>query len=82
MDAVFASVPVASGAMAALSVKVAVPLTSRSTLAPIEPEPDAGQEDPAEAEQVQVTPESDAGGVSETVAAVTAEGPPLPATIV
>ena len=66
----------------AVAVKVAVPPTSRLTGALMFPEPLAGQLDPAEAAQVQVTPESCAGMLSVTVAPVTALGPALLATIV
>ena len=75
MEAVFASVPVAPGETVPVRLNVAVPLTRRSTFAAIAPAPDAGHDEPADATQDQFTPESAAGGVSETVAPVTAEGP-------
>jgi hypothetical protein len=66
----------------AVAVKVAVPPDSRLTLALRFPLPDAGQLDPADAAQVQVTPLTCAGKLSVTVAPVTALGPPLLTTIV
>jgi hypothetical protein len=80
--AVFTRDPVALDEMAPVTVKVAVPLVSNVTGALIDPEPDAGHEDPAEATQVHVTLLSEAGMVSVTVAAVTVEGPAFEATIV
>ena len=80
--AVFASVPVAPGTIVPVSVKVAVPPTSRSTVAAMLPLPEAGQAEPAEAVQVQVAPVTVAGSVSATAAAVTAAGPAFDATIV
>ena len=80
--AVLAREPVALAEMLPVTVNVAVPLVSRVTEALMEPEPDAGQDEPAEAAQVHVTPESEAGIVSATVAAVIVEGPALVATIV
>jgi hypothetical protein len=82
IDAVLASEPVALGAMVPVTVKVAVPLESKVTDALMEPEPDTGQEDPEDAEQVHVAPVSDAGMASVTVAAVMVEGPAFEATTV
>ena len=72
----------ADGLTVPVSVKVAVPSTRRFTLASMAPVPEAGHEEPAEAAQVQVTPVRSGGGVSVTVAPVTALGPALPTTIV
>jgi hypothetical protein len=60
----------------AVTVNVAVPPESRFT-AEVEmlPEPEAGQDEPAEAEQVQLTPVSPDGRLSVTVAPTTSEGP-------
>src|SRR5882762_4337159 len=66
----------------AVAVKVAVPPASRLTAALILPLPLAGQLDPADAAHVHVTPLSWAGKLSVTVAAATALGPALLATIV
>ena len=64
-------------------VKVAVPPASRFTLeVEMSPVPEAGQDEPSEAEQVQVTPDSFVGKVSATVAPLTSEGPLLVTTIV
>ena len=65
-----------------VAVNVAVPPLSRFTLAAMFPEPLAGQLDPTDAAQVHVTLLSCAGKLSVTVAAVTALGPALLATIV
>src|SRR5437667_55077 len=65
-----------------VAVNVAVPALSRFTLADRLPLPLAGQLEPAEAAQVQVTALSCAGNTSVTVAATTAFGPALLATIV
>ncbi len=80
MVAVLVSVPVP--VTVAVTVKVAVPPLSRSTLALMSPAPLAGQAEPPLALQVQVAPVSCAGSTSVTVAAVTALGPLLVATIV
>ncbi len=66
----------------AVTVKVADPPESRLTAAEMSPLPDAGQLEPALAAQVQLMAERLAGKMSVTVAAVTAEGPALLATIV
>ena len=71
----FSSVPVAAGSTVARIVKVAVPPARRSTVTSIPPVPAAGQRDPGEAVQVQVTPVSAAGTGSTTRAPVTALGP-------
>ena len=80
--AVLTRFPVAEALIVPVTVNVAVPPTGRSTEALMLPLPLAGQVAPPLAEQVQVTPESAAGIVSVTVAAVTADGPLLPTTIV
>ena len=80
--AVLASDPVAVAEMAPVTVNVAAPPETKVTEALIEPEPEAGHDEPAEAEHVQVTPLSEAGIVSVTVAALIVEGPALEATIV
>ena len=80
--AVLTSEPVAAAETAPLTVKVAVPETSRLTLALMLPLPDAGQLEPALAAQVHVTPVKVAGKVSVTVAAVITDGPAFDATIV
>src|SRR5262245_1187898 len=83
MTAVFASVPVALTATVPVAVKVAVPAGSSVTAVAMDPAPEGtAQLDPADAAQVQVTPESAAGKVSVTVAAVAVLGPALLATIV
>src|SRR5919198_1251548 len=79
-DAVFVIVPVP--VTVAVAVNVAVPPLRRFTLAFRLPLPDAGQLDPADAAQVQVTPFTCAGKLSVTVAPVTALGPALLTTIV
>jgi len=66
----------------AVTVKVALPPLSRSTLAARFPLPLAGQTDPPLAAQVQVADDNWAGNTSVTVAPVTAVGPALLATIV
>src|ERR687887_1019937 len=66
----------------AVAVKVAVPPDSRLTEADRLPEPLAGQLEPADATQVQVTPETSGGKLSVTVAPTTPLGPALLATIV
>src|SRR5712691_7337049 len=80
-DAVFVIVP-EPAVTVPVAVNVAVPPLSRSTEAARLPAPLAGQLEPAEAAQVQVTPASCAGKTSLTVAATTALGPALLATIV
>ncbi len=66
----------------AVTVKVAAPPLSRSTLALRSPVPLAGHTEPALALQVQVAALSCAGMTSVTVAPVTAEGPALLTTTV
>ena len=66
----------------AVTVNVAVPPLSRSTLSARFPEPLAAQLEPALATQVQLALESEAGKLSVTVAPVTALGPAFDATIV
>ena len=80
--AVLTSEPVAVDEMVADTVNVAVPETARLTDALMLPLPEAGQVDPAVAAHVQVTDESVAANVSETVAPTIAEGPAFEATIV
>src|SRR5258708_7022607 len=82
MVAVLLMVPLAPPATVALTVKVAVPPLSRLTAAAMLPLPLAGQLEPAEAAQVQAPKVRFAGAVSVTVAAVTALGPLLVATMV
>jgi hypothetical protein len=81
-DAVLDNVPVAVETIVALTVKVTVPPASTFAVAEMLPDPDAGQLDPAEAAQVHVTPDSDGGIVSVTVAPVIADGPAFEVTIV
>jgi len=78
--AVFVIVP--APLAVAVTVNVAVPPLSRLTLAPMFPLPAAGQLEPPDAAQVQVTELSCAGNTSLTVAPTTALGPALLATIV
>ena len=80
--AVFDRVPVAAAEIVPVTVKVAVPLGARVTEELIEPEPEPGHDEPADAEHVHVTPVRAAGMVSVTVAAVIVEGPAFEATIV
>ena len=80
--AVLVMVPVAEALTVAEMENVAVPPGTSVTDADTLPLPDAGQEDPALAEQVQVAPESAAGTMSPTVAPVTVEGPGFEATTV
>ena len=81
--AVFDKVPVAVAATVADTVNVAAPPAASVTEALIAPAPDEGQLEPAPvAAQVHVTPVSDAGNVSLTLAPVTVDGPLLVATIV
>jgi hypothetical protein len=82
MLAVLANEPVALGEIRPVTVNVAVPPDNNVTDALIEPEPDAGHDEPADAAQVHVTPLSAAGIVSVTVAAVIVDGPPFEETIV
>ena len=72
--AVFTNVPVADALTAPVTVNVADPLGCNDTEALIEPDPDAGHDDPAEAVQVHVTPLNAAGIVSATVAPVSSPG--------
>jgi hypothetical protein len=82
MLAVLATDPVALAEMVPVTVNVAVPPVSSVTEALIDPEPDAGHVEPDEATQVHVTPLSDAGIVSVTVAAVIVDGPAFEAATV
>ena len=82
MLAVLASDPVALAEIVPVTVNVAVPPLNRVTDALMEPAPDAGHDEPADAVHVHVTPLSAAGIVSVTVAAVIVDGPALEATIV
>ena len=82
MVAVLTSEPVAAAETVPLTVKVAVPETSRLTLELMLPLPDAGQLDPALAVHVHVTPVKLAGKVSVTVAPTITDGPAFDATIV
>ena len=65
-----------------LTVNVTVPPTGRFTESLMLPLPLAGHVPPVAPVHVQVTPLNAAGMLSTTVAAVTAEGPVLVATIV
>jgi methyl coenzyme M reductase subunit C len=80
--AVFAREPVAVDEIVAVSVNVAVPLGSRSTVVLMLPLPEAGQVDPAEATHVHVAPDNVPGNVSVMVVASAADGPAFDATIV
>jgi hypothetical protein len=80
--AVLVKLPVAVVEMVAFTVNVAVPPGARLTDALMFPLPEAGHVEPALAAHVQVTADSVAGSVSETVAPVTIDGPALAATIV
>jgi len=80
--AVLESVPVDVGTTVTLTVNVAVPPDRTLMLAEMLPDPDAGHDDPADAVHVHVTPVSDAGIVSVTVAPVIADGPAFDTTIV
>jgi hypothetical protein len=80
--AVFDNVPVAVEMTVALTENVVVPPARRLTEAEMLPEPDAGQLEPTDAEQVHVAPDKLAGNVSVTVALVMADGPAFDVTIV
>src|SRR5262245_48355983 len=82
MAAVLLMLPAAAREAVVFTVKVAVPVASRLTMALMFPVPLAGQVDPAEAVQVQVTLVRSAGKVSVTAAPITGLGPALPATMV
>src|SRR5438445_715933 len=82
MVAVLALGPLALSPTRRSSVLVAVPPLTRLTEAERLPLPLAGQLDPAEAAQVQAPTVRLAGAVSVTVAALTALGPLLVATMV
>ncbi len=82
MPAELISVPVAAGSSVPTMTNVAVPLTSRSTLALMLPAPLAGQLEPLEAAHVHVASLRADGTVSVTVAPVTADGPRLEAVMV
>jgi hypothetical protein len=80
--AVFESVPVISPDRVAVIVKVAVPLTGRSTVVPTLPAPFAAPHcPPADATQLQEAFVSAAGKLSVTGAPITALGPLLVTTI-
>ena len=84
-EAVLTNAPAPSeldGDTVPLIANVAVPLGSSVMLVEMAPEPEARQEEPADAAQVQVTPVKLAGGVSVNVALVTVDGPALVTTIV
>src|SRR4051812_4962599 len=80
--AVLVNEPVAEAEIVPVSVKVAVPPDSKEIEAPIEPEPEAGQDDPADAVHVHVAPVIAPGTVSVTVAPGTTDGPEFETTIV
>ena len=80
--AVLANEPVAPGATVPMTVKVAVALTGRSTVALMLPVPDAGHTAPPVVVQVHVAPVSATGNVSATLDAGAADGPALEATMV
>ena len=69
--------PVALGSNVPMTLKVALPPTSKSMVVLRSPDPLVGQDDPAEALQVHETPVSVAGNVSVTVAPATSFGPLL-----
>jgi hypothetical protein len=74
--------PVLVTATVPLAVKVAEPLGKRVTVVLMLPLPLAEQDEPPEAEHVQLTPVTDAGNVSVTVALVASLGPVLETTMV
>jgi hypothetical protein len=80
--AVLVIVPSAAAATVAATVYVTLAPTGRLTVSLIDPLPDAAQLAPPVAEQVHVGDVNDAGMVSTTVAATTAEGPAFEAVIV
>jgi hypothetical protein len=80
--AVLASVPVADGAIDPVTTNVTDAPTGRLTLELTLPLPPAGHVPPPAPEHVHVTPLKAAGIESATVAADTADGPALEATIV
>ena len=80
--AALTSVPVAAADSVAVSVYVALAPAGRLTVSAMLPLPDAVHVPPPAPAHVQLTPESEAGSVSATVAPVTALGPALLATIV
>ena len=80
--AVLTSVPVADGEIDAATTNVTEAPTGRPTLALMLPLPAAGHAPPLEPEHVHVTLLKAAGIASATVAADTAEGPALAATMV
>ena len=82
IDAVFARLPVAEALIVPVIVNVAVAPTARFTSELIDPLPDAAQLAPDAAAQVHVTPLTDAGSASVTVAPVTLDGPRFEATTV
>ena len=83
MAAVFTRFPTAEALIVPVTVNVADAPTGRFTKPLMLPEPlAAGHDAPPLVEHVHVTPLSDAGIVSVTVAAVIADGPELLATMV
>ena len=80
--AVLVSEPVAPAATVALTVKVAVLPTGRSTLALMLPLPDAGHAAPPVVEHVHVASVSVAGKLSLTFEAGAADGPAFETTMV
>ena len=80
--AVLTRLPVALAEIVPVTVNVTEPPTGKLTDALMLPLPLAGHVPPPAPAHVQVTPLSAAGMVSATVAAVTADGPVLEATIV
>ncbi len=81
MLAVLTREPVAIDEMVPVTVNVAVPLDKSVIEAPIDPEPEAGQVEPDEAEHVHAPPASVAGILSVTVAAVMVDGTTFETTI-
>ncbi len=83
MAAVFTRLPVAVATTVAEIVNVAAPPTGRSTVVLMLPLPlPAAHDAPPPTVHVHVAEASEAGKVSVTGAARTADGPTLPATIV
>jgi hypothetical protein len=80
--AVLTNEPVAFEEIVAVTVNVAVPEMARLMLALMLPLPDAGQLEPAVAEQLHVALVSVAGNESVTVAPLITDGPAFDATIV
>ena len=80
--AVLTSVPLALDEIVPLTVKVAVPLGTNVTDALIDPEPEAGHDEPADATHDHVTADRVPGMASVTVAPVIVDGPAFEATTV